>query len=529
MTFHFSKAAGGALMACALALGTGAAAGFGAGPVEAKTLRMAYDADPVSLDPHEQLSGGTLQFSHMTFDPLVRFTKDLEFEPRLAESWEQIDDTTMRFHLREGVTFHSGNTFTAEDVVFTVERLKQSPDFKGLFAPFEAVKAVDDYTVDLITREPYPLVLTMATYIFPMDKAFYTGPDEDGEPKDAIVKHGSTFASTHASGTGPFEVRAREQGVRLEFERFADYWDTGSPGNVSEIIFTPIKEAPTRVASLLSGGVDFIAPVPPTDLERLGKDENVNLVTMPGTRIITFQMNQERVEAFQDVRVRQAIVHAINNDGIVEKIMKGFATAAAQQSAEGQAGHVPDLEPRYDLEAAKALMKEAGYEDGFSISMMAPNNRYVNDAKIAEAVAGMLSKINIKVDLTTMPKAQYWPEFDERSADMMMIGWHPDTEDSANYTEFLLMTPDPESGYGQYNSGNYSNPRVDELIIQAQSMVDLEARSKVLQEVEQSLYDDAAFVPLHWQNLAWAARTGVHIEDVVNVMNFPYLGDLVID
>jgi peptide/nickel transport system substrate-binding protein len=529
MTFHFSKAAGGALVACALAVAPTLTVGLSAAPAEAKTLRMAYDADPVSLDPHEQLSGGTLQFSHMTFDPLVRFTNSLDFEPRLAESWEQIDENTMRFHLREGVKFHSGNDFTAEDVVFTVERLKQSPDFKGLFAPFEAVKAVDDYTVDLITKEPYPLTLTMATYIFPMDKAFYTGTDENGEPKDAIVKHGATFASTHASGTGPFVVRAREQGVRLEFDRFADYWDTESEGNVSEIIFTPIKEAPTRVASLLSGGVDFIAPVPPTDLERLGNDDTVNLVTMPGTRIITFQMNQERVEAFKDVRVRQAIVHAVNNQGIVEKIMKGFATAAAQQSAPGQAGHVPGLEPRYDLEAAKALMEEAGYADGFSITMMAPNNRYVNDAKIAEAVAGMLAKINIKVDLTTMPKAQYWPEFDERAADMMMIGWHPDTEDSANYTEFLLMTPDAETGYGQYNSGNYSNERVDELIIQAQSMVDLEARSKVLQEVEQILYDDAAFVPLHWQNLAWAARKGVHIEDVVNVMNFPYLGDLVID
>ncbi|WP_299437554.1 ABC transporter substrate-binding protein [uncultured Rhodospira sp.] len=526
MTFHFTKAAAVALMGVGLAFGAPLA---GSAPAEAKTLRMAYDADPVSLDPHEQLSGGTLQLSHMVFDPLVRFTKELEYEPRLAESWEQIDDRTMRFHLREGVTFHSGNPFTAEDVVFTVERLKASPDFKGLFEPFVGAVAVDDHTVDLVTKEPYPLVLTMATYIFPMDKAFYTGTDENGQPKDAIVKHGNTFASTHSSGTGPFAVRSREQGVRVEFDRFADYWDTESPGNVSEIIFTPIKEAPTRVASLLSGGVDFIAPVPPTDLERLRNDDSINLVTMSGTRIITFQMNQKRVEAFQDPRVRQAIVHAVNNEGIVDKIMKGFATAAAQQSAPGQAGHVPELEPRYDLEKAKALMEEAGYADGFTISMMAPNNRYVNDAKIAEAVAAMLAKINIKVDLTTMPKAQYWPKFDERAADMMMIGWHPDTEDSANYTEFLLMTPNPETGYGQYNSGNYSNPKVDELIIQSQSMIDLEERSEVLKQVERILYEDAAFVPLHWQNLSWAAAKGVHIEDVVNVMNFPYLGDLVID
>ena len=229
---------------------------------EAKTLRVAYDADPTSLDPHEQLSGATLQLSHLLFDPLLRFRKDMSLEPRLAKSWEQIDDRTMRFHLRPGVKFHSGRTLTAEDVVWTVNRLKQSPDFKALLEPFEGARAIDDLTVDLITKKPYPLVLGLATYIFPMDRAFYTGEDERGRPKDGIVKHGASFASTHAGGTGPFVVTSREQGVRLELERFAGYWDADSPGNVERIVFTPIKEPATRVAALLAGDVDFIAPVP---------------------------------------------------------------------------------------------------------------------------------------------------------------------------------------------------------------------------------------------------------------------------
>ncbi|GLQ06133.1 cytochrome c [Sneathiella chinensis] len=497
--------------------------------VQAKTLKLAYDADPVSMDPHEQLSGGTLQFSHMVFDPLVRWTRDLGFEGRLAESWERIDEKTMRFNLRKGVKFHSGNEMTALDVVWTFDRLKKSPDFKGLFAPFEGMRVVDPHTVELVTTAPYPLVLNQATYIFPMDSKFYTGFDDKGKSKAAIVKHGDAYASTNASGTGPFVVTSREQGVKVAFKRFDDYWDAKSPGNVSEIIMTPIKEGPTRVAALLSGDVDFIAPVPPTDLERIEENPNTKLVTMSGTRIITFQMNQNRVDHFKDVRVRQAIVHAINNDGIVKKVMKGFATVAAQQGPKGYVGYMEELTPRYDVEKAKQLMKEAGLEDGFSITMMAPNNRYVNDAKIAEAVASMLSKINIKVDLKTMPKAQYWPEFDKRSADMMMIGWHSDTEDSANFSEFLTMTPNAETGYGQYNSGNYSNPKVDELVLKSQSMTDMAERAKVLQEVEKTLYDDAAFVPLHWQNLAWASRKGVNIEPIVNVMNFPYLGDLVIE
>ncbi|MGM0741817.1 MAG: ABC transporter substrate-binding protein [Pseudomonadota bacterium] len=493
------------------------------GTAPAQTLNFAYDADPVSLDPHEQLSGGTLQLSHMVFDPLLRWNSDLGFDPRLAESWERVDDTTMRFKLREGVTFHTGNDMTAEDVVWTIERLKSSPDFKGIFAGWVSVTAIDDYTVEVKTDGPSPLVLHTATYVFPMDKDFY----EDGGAE--IAKHGDSFASQNLSGTGPFTVASREQGVKTVFERNPDYWDTASPGNVQTAVLTPIKEAPTRVAALLSGDVDFIAPVPPTDLERIKNDPDTKLVTMTGTRIITLQMNQNRNEALADPKVRQAIAYAINNEGIVQKIMKGFGTVAAQQSPEGYVGHNPDLKPRFDVAKAQSLMEEAGYADGFSATMMCPNNRYVNDFKICEAAAAMLAKINVKIDLTTMPKAQYWPKYDERAADIMMIGWHSDTEDSANFNEFLTMTPDPDTGRGQYNSGNYSNAEVDELTIASLTETDPGKRAEQLQRVEEILYNEAAFIPFHWQDLAWGARKGVMIEDVVNVMNFPYLGDLVIE
>ena len=171
---------------------------------EAKTLRMAYDADPTSLDPHEQLSGATLQISHLLFDPLVRFRKDLTLEPRLAKKWEQIDERTTRFHLREGVKFHSGRTLSAEDVVWTVNRLKQSPDFKALFEPFRVRAPSTSSTVDLVTKKPYPLVLALATYIFPMDREIYSGRTSAGSRRTQIVKHGASFASTHAGGTGPF-------------------------------------------------------------------------------------------------------------------------------------------------------------------------------------------------------------------------------------------------------------------------------------------------------------------------------------
>jgi peptide/nickel transport system substrate-binding protein len=497
--------------------------------VPAKTLKLAMDADPVSLDPHVQLSGGMLQYSHICFDPLVRWTKDMKFEPRLATKWERTDDLTMRFYLRKGVKFHSGNTFTAKDVKWTIERLKISQDFKGLFEPFVGAKIIDDYTVDIITKKPYALLLNMATYIFAMDSEFYTGTDESGQPKDAIVKIGPSFALTNESGTGPYRVTYREQGVRNVFQRFPEYWDKKSPGNADEIVLTPIKNDATRVAALLSGDVDFIMPVPPQDYARIQKDENSKLITMSGSRIITVQLNQKRRPELANTMVRQAIVYATNNAGIVEKIMKGTATVAAQQAPTGFAGYKASLVPRYDLEKAKELMKKAGYEKGFECTMIAPNNRYVNDEKIAEAFASMLAKINIKVNLKTMPKAQYWDQFDAQVADMQLIGWHPDTEDSANYSEFLVMCINKETGYGQYNSGNYCNARVDELVLASQTETDLKKRSEILQEVEQILYDDAAYVPFHWQNLSWAGKKNLRMEPIVNVMNFPYFGDLVIE
>ncbi len=494
----------------------------------AKVLKLALDAGPVSQDPQVQLSGGMLQYSHWVFDPLVRYRQDMSFEPRLAERWERIDDLTMRFYLRKGVKFHSGNPFTAADVKFTFERFFKSPDFKGLFTPFEGCYVVNDHVVDIKTKKPYALLINMATYIFPLDSKFYSGTDDTGQPKDAVVKIGPSFALKNESGTGPFKVTEWEQGARYVFDRFADYWDKDSPGNVTKIVLTPIKEDATRVAALLSGDVDFITPVPPQDFQRIRKDPKVKLVTWSGGRIITFQLNQKRRKEFQDVRVRQAIVYAVNNVGIAKKIMKGTATPAGQQGPKGYMGYNPALEPRYNLKKAKALMKASGYEKGFEVSMIAPNNRYVNDEKIAEATAAMLAKINIKVNLKTMPKAQYWDEFDAQVADIQMIGWHSDTEDSGNFTEFLGMCPNKETGYGQYNSGNYCNPKIDELTMAAQVETDLAKRTKILQQIEEILYDEAAFVPFHWQNHSYAGKNNVMINRIVNTMNFPYLGDLVI-
>ncbi len=497
-----------------------------AGAGQEKTLNLAMPADPVSLDPYVQLSAGMLQYAQLVFDPLVRWTQDMTFEPRLATKWKRIDDLTVRFYLRKGVTFHSGNPFTAKDVAWTLARIKKSADYKGLFELFAEPKIIDDYTIDIKTKKPYPLLLNMATYIFPMDSKFYSGKDKKGLPKDALVKTDYSFANMNESGTGKYRVTHREQGVVDVFEKYKGYWNNN--GNVDKIVLRVIKNDATRSAALLSGDVDCIMPVPPQDYNRIFKKSGLQMVTMSGSRIIELQLNQKRRPEFKNPKVRLAVDYAINNAGIVKKIMKRTATVAGQQSPKGFAGYNENLVPRYDLEKAKALMKEAGYEAGFECSMIAPNNRYVNDEKIAEAIVPMLAKIGIKVNLKTMPKAQYWDEFDAQVADIQLLGWHPDTEDSSNYTEYSAMCANKETGFGQYNSGNYCNKKVDELIIASMSETDSKKRAKMLQEVEQILYDEAALIPLHWENLSWAGKDNMNLADIVNVQNFPYFGDLVV-
>lgn len=508
------------LMAAMLAFGGLAHAAEGG-----KTFRIAMASDPESLDPHMQLSGPILAYSHWVFDPLVRWTPDMKFEPRLAEKWEQVNPTTVRFHLRKGVKFHSGNPMTAKDVAWTIDRLKKSQDFKGLFVKFAEPKVIDDNTIDIITTEPYGLVMNLATYIFPMDSKFYAGKDDKGQDKDAVVKNGYSFANDHASGTGPFAVESREHGVKLVLKANKAYW--GKHGNVDTIELTPIKNEATRVAAILKGDVDFISPVPVQDYDQLAKNNDVELITMASARIITLQMNQKRMPALANPKVRQALIAATDQAGIVAKVMKGYTTITLQQAPKGFAGYVSDLKPRFDVEKAKKLMKEAGYENGFELTMIAPNNRYVNDEKIAQAFVSMMAKINVKVNLKTMPKAQYWGEFDNQVADIQMIGWHPDTEDTANYSEYLLMTRNAEKGLGEYNSGNYNNPEFDALIEAANREIDPVKRDALLQKSERIAYDDAAFIPLHLEPLSWAARKTVkNAKQVVNAQDFPYFGDL---
>jgi peptide/nickel transport system substrate-binding protein len=482
---------------------------------------MAFDSDPTSLDPHEHLSENTLQFSHWAFDPLLRWNKG-KFEPRLATKWERIDQSTVRFFLREDVTFHSGHAFSAHDVAYTIQRLKQSPDFRAMYDSIESTTVISDHIIDVHTKAYNPILLNVMAYVFPMDKIYYQGKDE-------IVKFGDTFASRHVSGTGPFTLVDWKPGNYMELKRNPNYWDIGSAGNVDRVILTPILNDSTRLAALLSGDVDFIFPISPLDIARTKKASDVQVVSIPSTRTTLLQMNQNRREEFKDIRVRKAINLAINQSLIVEKILKSYGTPAGQLNPDLFTSYVSELQPKYDLQQALELMKQAGYEAGFRVSMMAPNNGYLSDGQVAQAIRGMLAKIHITVDLKTLPKAQYFQEFANRSADIMMLRWQSDTMDANNPFEFIVACPDSKTGFGAYNASGYCKPSIDMTIQQINREVNPDHRTHLLQQIERTLDDEAVIVPLYWQPLIWAAKKEVNIAAIINPLNHPYLGDLVIE
>lgn len=495
---------------------------------QAVDLKISLDSDPITFDPMEKLETSVLQMAHTVFDPLLRYDQALTLQPRLAESWEQVDDTTLRFKLRQGVKFHSGNDFTAEDIIWSFKRVNHpNSDFKPLFTAFKEVVKVDDFTVEFKLNQPYPLAFESLTNFFIMDSKFYSGQTAEGKDKAEVDKTITTFANGNTSGTGPFKLESREQGIKVVYTRNADYWDKANQGNVDKIILTPIKENATRVSALLSGDIDWIYPVPPTELERVQKAKNIATYNLTSDRIITLQLNQGVVPEFKDVKVRQAVNLAINNAGIVEKIMRGNATTAGQLAPKGYVSYTESLQPQFDLKKAQELMKEAGHEKGFKVTMISTNDRYVNDEKIAQAVAGMLAKINIQAELTTMPRAQYWNEFDKCASGIQMIGWSSDTGDSANYSEFLTATRNADKGTGQFNCGGYSIAEIDNGLQEASVLTDKTKRQEVLQKIAKLEMDEALIIPLHWQNLDWAYSNKIeNFPDIINLKNFPYFSEL---
>jgi len=498
-----------------------------ASAANAAEFTWAETTDPQTMDPHAVNSAAVLGFLNNVYEGLVRRNKDMEIEPALATAWEPIGDGEgWRFTLRQGVTFHDGAAFNAEDVLYSYQRASsEEADTRSWFAPVSEVKVVDDYTVDIMTAAPNP--------IFPDSIANWMMVDSGWAEANAAArpdKDNGNYATLNTNGTGAFMVTAREPGLRTVLEPHTGWWDDATH-NITRAELTPIQNPATAVAALLSGDVDFINPVPIQDTERLKANPDVNVIQGIEARVIMLGFPHEAdalkysaetsdKNPFADVRVRQAVGHAINVPAILQTIMRGNAAEVSQLVSPAMRGYSDALaaRPAYDPAKAKALLAEAGYADGFSFGLKCPNDRYLNDEAVCQAVTGMLAQVGIKATLDAMPVQNYWPELRADNYDMYLLGWSPGTFDAEHPIRFLATTPNAEKKLGSWNFGGFSNARVDELLPMIQSEIDDTKRQAMLDETTKILQDEAAYVPMYVQPLVWG--TGANIELTQRPDNF---------
>ena len=493
-------------------------------PASAETLRWARAGDSLTLDPHAQNEGPTHTLAHQIYEPLLIRDMTGEFQSALATDWalSEEDPNVWVFNLRDGVTFHDGADFTAEDVVFSIERAQsENSAMKELLNSIVEVRAADDTTVEFVTDGPNPILPNNLTNLFMMDSGW---AEENGVVAVQNMADGeTTYAATAANGTGPFTLASREPDVRTVLERNEDYWGMDEfPMDITRIEYTPIQNAATRVAALLSGEVDFIQDVPVQDIGRVEATDGLRVKTAPQNRVIFFGMNvgaddleRDSVDGANPLAepgVRQAMNMAIDRAAIQQVVMRGQSRPAGMIAPPFVDGWSEELDalPEGDVAQAQALMEEAGYGDGFTIQLDCPNDRYVNDEAICQAVAGMLGRIGITVNLNAQSKALHFPLIQNATTDFYLLGWGVPTYDSEYIFNFLVHTRGNDRG--TWNPTGYSNPELDAQIQSLSSEIDPEARAATVAEIWDTVQDEVIYLPVHHQVLNWGMNQKVDIE-----------------
>ncbi|CTQ49123.1 ABC transporter substrate-binding protein [Jannaschia donghaensis] len=485
-------------------------------PAGAAELRFATTSDPNTLDPNAGNSAPVFSLLGNVYEGLVRRGRGMEIEPALATAWEPIDGGAgWRFTLREGVKFHGGEDFTAEDVLFSYERASsEQSDTSSWFAGVDRVEIVDPTTVEFYTETPNPIFVDGIANWMMMDQGW---AETNGAERPNIEQ--GNFATLNANGTGPYRITERQPGLKTELEAFDGWWGEDR-GNVTSVVYTPVQNSATAVAALLSGELDLIEPVPLQDVRRVADADGVDTIQGIEARVIMlgFPHDADALIAggegnpFADVRVRQAVAKAINVPAILQTVMRGSAEQATQLIGPGLRGFSEAVGPtEYDPEGAKALLAEAGYGDGFAFSFKCTNDRYLNDEAVCTAINTMLAQVGLKPLFETMPVANYWPALRAEDHDMYLLGWSPGTFDAEHPIRFLLATPDEEAKLGSWNFGGYSNARVDELLPQIQAEIDETARQAMIDELVQITSDEMAYVPLYIQPLVWGVKAGMEV------------------
>jgi peptide/nickel transport system substrate-binding protein len=488
---------------------------------QAQTLRWATQGDPLTMDPHSQNEGLTNAMNGQVYERLVKRDKQLVIVPWLATEWAQTHPLTWRFKLRPGVRFHDGAPLTADDVVFSINRAKEPVSTFSVYAnALGKPVAIDPLTVEFQLERVNPIFLQHLDGIVIMNKA-WAEKHRVVKPLDFKNKEES-FASFNANGTGPFMLVQRQPGIKTRYKRFANWW-APAEGNVQEIEYTPIANDATRLAALISGEIDFVLDPAPRDLARLRNTAGVKVIEGPENRIIFIGMDQQRDELlhgsvkgknpFKDIRVRRALYQAIDIETMRSKLMNGMAvpTGGYTPSPLG-AYNDAEIEKRlpFDLTQARKLMAEAGYADGFEVTIDCPNNRYVNDEEICIALASMWAQLKVKLKVNAMPRATYFPRMEKWDTSLYLLGWGGAVTDAETVLTPVMRNPGAK-GEGLYNYGRSRNDKFDQLAAASSGEPDARKREALIKAALTEWKEQVHSIPLHRQMIPWAARSNVSV------------------
>ncbi len=490
-------------------------------PVTAQTLRWSSQGDPLTMDPHSQNEGLTNAINGQVYERLTRRNRDLAIVPSLAATWSQTGATTWRFSLRPGVRFHDGTPLTADDVVFSIQRAKDPVSTFSVYAnALGTPVAVDAQTVEFRLDRVNPIFLQHVDAISIVSRS-WAEKHRVLRPLD-FKNREESHASFHANGTGPFMLVSRQPGIRTTFRRNPSWWGR-QEGNVQEIVYTPIANDATRLAALVSGEIDFVLDPAPRDVARLRRTAGVKVVEGPENRIIFVGMDQHRDELlhgsvkdrnpFKDVRVRRALFHAVDIETLRGKLMNGLAVPTGGNTPSPLAAYNdPEIERRepYDLALARRLMAEAGFGDGFEVTLDCPNNRYVNDEEICIALAGMWAQLKVKVRVNAIPRTTYFPKMEKWDTSMYLLGWGGAVTDAETTLTPLMRNPGSK-GEGLYNYGRSRNDRFDELAAASSVEADEKKREALIKAALREWKSQFHTLPLHRQVIPWAMRSNVEV------------------
>jgi len=508
------------LLKAAAALAIGALSVQGTGKAaHAETFHWAFQGDAITMDPHSTTEFTTVGLLSNIYEGLVRRDRSMTIEPALATEWSLQSPTVWRFKLREGVTFHDGSPFTADDVLFSYERSqKDGSDVKPRVQSIAEIRKTGEYEIEVETKEPNPILLSELADWFIVSEEWSKA---NGAEAPADVRKGGENTATHtANGTGPFKLTRRQRDKETVLTANEQWWDEPE-FNITEATFSPISNNATRVAALLSGNVDMMYPVPSQDIARISQMDDLKVLQGPESRVVFLSFDSARDELlyssvegtnpFKDIRVRKAFYHAIDVEAIRSRIMRDGAIPTGTLLAASVNGYDDRLGERlpHDVEMAEALMEEAGYGDGFEVTMDCPNDRYVNDEAICQAVAAMLAQIDVKVNLLAQTRSLFFPKVLERDTSFYLHSWATSTNDGHNILYDLLNSPTPQ--IGTWNLGGYSNPKVDELTAQIGSEMDPARRNELLFEAFDLVRKDYAHIPLHQQTLVWVTKKNIEL------------------